>query len=155
MSSLASLKNVIPLLLQIFAMILIQVASLYYLYRQKWFVPIKPVNADPIILSWENTVLFLVSCYQYVILATVYSKGRPYREMLITNFWFLLSAVGLTLFTTWLLTYPCKPVADVMEIIMVSPEDREMFDFRFILLAFPISHLLLALFIEVSTFFKR
>lgn len=37
------------------------------------------------VLCWENTVLFLVSCYQYLILGVVYSKGLPYRQPFYTN----------------------------------------------------------------------
>lgn len=37
------------------------------------------------IMCWENTVLFLISCFQYLVLGVVYSKGRPYRKPLYTN----------------------------------------------------------------------
>lgn len=40
---------------------------------------------DETILCWENTVLFLISCYQYLILGVVYSKGLPYRKPIYTN----------------------------------------------------------------------
>lgn len=37
------------------------------------------------ILCWENTVVFLVSCYQYLILGVVYSKGLPHRQPIHKN----------------------------------------------------------------------
>lgn len=36
-------------------------------------------------LCWENTVLFFVSCCQYLVLGVIYSKGLPYRQPLYTN----------------------------------------------------------------------
>lgn len=152
MSSLIGAKNVIPLILQILVCALIQAGALFYLFEQKWFEPIPSDSVNEVILSWENTVLFTVSCYQYVILATVYSKGRPYREMLITNFWFLVSALSLTSLITWMLIYPTKKLADIMEIIYLphNRKGQEQNDFRYTLLAFPVTHFVVAVFIEVS-----
>lgn len=152
MSSLVSMKNIIPLLLQIASFALIQIASLYYLFNQNWYVPLPNTTTEPVISCWENTVLFTVSCYQYVILAAVYSKGKPYRQRLIKNYWFLLSAISLTIFVTWLMIYPCKVMAEFMELMFVQPDDQEKFLFKLILTSFPAVHFLLAIFIEVSFF---
>lgn len=43
------------------------------------------VESEENVLSWENTVVFVTSCFQYLILGAVYSKGRPYRQPLYTN----------------------------------------------------------------------
>lgn len=150
MGSLVSMKNIIPLLLQILTLAFIQIASLYYLYRQKWFTPIPDDHVEAVIVSWENTVLFSVSCYQYIILATVYSKGKPYREMLITNSMFLLSAVSLTVFITWMMVYPCVAIAEAMQLMIVSKDDHDKLVFRSTLVVFPAVHFLLAFMIEVK-----
>lgn len=151
MSSLVSAKNVIPLLLQIVTCLVGQLGALLYLYEQKWFEPIPSDTVDEVVVSWENTVLFTVSCFQYLILATVYSKGRPYRQMLITNFWFLLSAVSLAALITWMMVYPTEKLAAVMEIIYLPHNHKalEQNRFRYTLLAFPIVHFIVAGFIEV------
>ena len=36
-------------------------------------------------MSFENTAIYLSSAYQYIILAIVFSKGKPYRESMFTN----------------------------------------------------------------------
>lgn len=151
MSSLVSAKNLIPLILQIFTCAFIQVATIYYLFQQPWFRPIPSNTIEPVVVSWENTSVFTISCYQYIILATMYSKGRPYRQMLITNFWFLVTALSLTIFTTWLIVYPCKYVADLMNLVYIPHGRRVENYFKYSLLGFPIVHFLVALLIEVST----
>lgn len=149
MSSLVACKNVVPLILQILTCALMQGGALFYLFHQEWFKPIPDDTIGEIVLSWENTVLFTVSCFQYIILATVYSKGRPYRQMLITNFWFLFCAVALTVFITILMVQPNAFLAEVMDIMFLPHRAHDQENFRYSLLAFPVSHFILAIFIEV------
>lgn len=150
MGSLVCAKNVLPLFLQVILCGVMQLAALYYLFFQKWFRPLKP-GKEEVVVCWENTVLFTISCYQYIILACVYSKGKPYRERLITNFLFLLAALSLTCFITWLVIYPPKLIAEFFEVIYL-PHDvfDEVHIFKYSLLLFPIGHMILAMFIEVT-----
>lgn len=150
MGSLVCAANVFPLILQVILCGAIQLAALCYLFFQEWFRPLPP-GTEEVVVCWENTVLFTVSCYQYVTLACVYSKGKPYRERLISNFWFLIVALSLTTFITWLIVYPIKVMSDFFEIIYLP---HHLFDevhlFRYSLLFFPIGHIVLAMFIEVK-----
>lgn len=149
MGSLVCAKNVLPLFLQVLLCAGIQLAGLYYLFYQEWFHPLPP-GKEEVVVCWENTVIFAVSCYQYIILACVYSKGKPYRERLITNFWFLATGLSLTSFITWLIVYPPKVIARFFEVIYL-PHDvfDEVHIFKYSLLLFPLTHMILAMFIEV------
>lgn len=152
MGSLVSIANLFPLVLQVVTCLLVQLGALWYLQLQNWYIPLPP-GKEEIIESWENTVLFTVSCFQYIILACVYSKGKPYREPLILNVWFLVSALGLTTFTTWLVVSPSKKLADFFEIIYLTSHDsykQRMFKYSLMLL--PLAHLFIAIFIEVCIF---
>jgi hypothetical protein len=40
---------------------------------------------DPEIKNSDNTVLFLLSCYQYIMIALILSVGPPYRQRMISN----------------------------------------------------------------------
>ena len=48
------------------------------------FVPYE-VNEDDDYTSYENMAIFLISMYQYITLAVVFSKGRPYRKTIFSN----------------------------------------------------------------------
>uniref|UniRef100_A0AAR5QDK6 Cation-transporting P-type ATPase C-terminal domain-containing protein n=1 Tax=Dendroctonus ponderosae TaxID=77166 RepID=A0AAR5QDK6_DENPD len=159
MSSLVSAKNLVPLTLQIFAIAAFQVGALYYLYQQDWFQPIPSDVSDEIILSWENTVLFTVSCFQYVILAWHFTKGKPYRMNVFTNFWFLLNVLCLMVIVTWMALYPCKRIAEIMELIDFAEGGFHHKNFRCLLLLFPIGQFIVAgaieTFMHERTWLKR
>ena len=38
------------------------------------------------VACWENYAIFSVSAFQYIILAYAFSKSRPYRRMIYTNY---------------------------------------------------------------------
>jgi cation-transporting ATPase 13A2 len=150
--SLVAATNLIPIVLQIFTCVAVQIGAMYFLYQQDWFEPVPDrAKGEEVTQCWENTVMFVVSSFQYLILAFVYSKGKPYRQMLIRNFWFLFSALALTCFQVWLLIAPSKEVAEFFQIMYLPHKAREQIYFRDKLLLIPIAHFLAAIFIEVTT----
>ncbi|RZC41797.1 cation-transporting ATPase 13A3, partial [Asbolus verrucosus] len=83
MGSLVSASNLIPLVLQVLLCVFVQIGAMFYLYQQTdWFKPVPSRSKEEVIECWENTVMFGVSSFQYLILATVYSKdGNKTRKV--------------------------------------------------------------------------
>ena len=48
---------------------------------------------DEEIVSYENTAVFSVSVYQYIILAVAFSKGMPYRKTIFSNCKFYITFI--------------------------------------------------------------
>ncbi|KAB0799201.1 hypothetical protein PPYR_07081 [Photinus pyralis] len=158
MCSLLSLKNLLPLALQILLSLLMQVGALWYLHQQVWYEP-PPLGKAEIVTSWDNTVIFCISGFQYLILALVYSKGHPYREPLISNEWLLTIALILTCFLTLITVYPFKLLDKFMELVYPAHYGHRQAYFRISLMLFPLVQLIVSIFIETciaeQIWFKR
>ena len=57
-----------------------------------------------------------MSTYQYLSLATVFSRGPPYRQPLYTNYLYLVSLLILSLFSALLAIYPLPALANFFEL---------------------------------------
>jgi len=65
---------------------------------------IDPDHLD--IVSAENTSLFLISSFQYILVAAVFCVGPPYRKPLYTNRWLVFVLLALTSFSLYTLFTP-------------------------------------------------
>ncbi|XP_062411536.1 polyamine-transporting ATPase 13A3 isoform X2 [Sardina pilchardus] len=79
---------------------------------------------DHNIKNYENTTLFYISSFQYLIVAIVFSKGKPFRQPSYKNWPFVLSACGLYAFLLFLLFYRNSAIDDFLEIVCVPMEWR-------------------------------
>lgn len=116
-------------LLSIFAQILVclmaQLGATFYLQSREWYIPIEPKNATTeIIQSWDTTTIFLVSSFQYLTLATVFSRGPPFRRPFYTNTLYLFALVFLSALTAMLLAFPPQPLAMFFQ-LMTNPSSNE------------------------------
>lgn len=74
------------LLLQVALVAGIQLGGYFLVIAQPWFVPLnRTVPAPDNLPNYENTVVFSLSGFQYLILAAAVSKGAPFRQPLYTN----------------------------------------------------------------------
>ncbi|XP_066493188.1 polyamine-transporting ATPase 13A2 isoform X1 [Tiliqua scincoides] len=95
------------LLLQTGLVIAIQAVAYLVTVSQGWYVPLNhTVTAPENLPNYENTVVFCISGFQYLILAVAMSKGQPFRKPLYTNVLFLIVLIFLFGLMTWLTLYP-------------------------------------------------
>ncbi|KAJ8390400.1 hypothetical protein AAFF_G00107940 [Aldrovandia affinis] len=138
-----------PLLFSVLTQILVclgfQVLSFLWVKNQSWFErwtpdsdacnvssPMLPAHNTTInndhseknIKNYENTTLFYVSCFQYLIVAIVFSKGKPFRQPSYKNWPFVLSAFGLYFFLLLMMLYPMSAIDNVLEIVCVPYQWR-------------------------------
>ena len=73
------------------------------------------------VACWENYAIFSVSAFQYIILAYAFSKSRPYRRMIFTNYQLIASMVLLTACTVYLVIAPPVWAQALLE-LMPAPD---------------------------------
>ncbi|XP_049888726.1 polyamine-transporting ATPase 13A3-like isoform X1 [Epinephelus moara] len=76
------------------------------------------------IRNYENTTLFYVSSFQYLAVAIVFSKGKPFRQPSYKNWPFMLSCIGLYTFLLFIMLYPVPAIDSFLEIVCVPHDWR-------------------------------
>ncbi|XP_023653854.1 polyamine-transporting ATPase 13A3-like isoform X2 [Paramormyrops kingsleyae] len=74
---------------------------------------------DKNIRNYENTSVFFVSCFQYLIVAIVFSKGKPFRQPSYKNWLFLLSACMLYIFLLFIMLNPVPAIDKFLDIVCI------------------------------------
>ncbi|XP_055714492.1 polyamine-transporting ATPase 13A3 isoform X2 [Phlebotomus papatasi] len=144
-NSLISISPLISLALHLIISIAFQVFAWYHLRAQPWFVPFN-VTAQQSEFDHgclENFTIFGISCFQYIILAFVFSKGAPYRRSIVTNYGFLTAMMANTIFSLIVVIWPPDGIAHLLELVI--PPD---INFRLTLVACGACHWLLAILVE-------
>ncbi|GAA5848800.1 hypothetical protein JCM8547_006349 [Rhodosporidiobolus lusitaniae] len=105
-ANLLSKKVLTSLFGQIFLTSGFQVFTFLFIRSQDWYQPpvIDPDELD--IVSYENTALFLLSSFQYILVAAVFCVGPPYRKPLWTNRWLVAALAALSAFSLYTLFMP-------------------------------------------------
>lgn len=119
-ASLVSRKVLTPLLGQIAICIVIQAIGFEYVQRQPWFEPPVLDKNKSNSHNSENTTLFLLSCYQYILSAIVLSVGPPFRQRMGQNVPFVITMVVTLLATTYMLFDPAHWLYKLMDLTYMS-----------------------------------
>uniref|UniRef100_A0A3Q3KJN8 Polyamine-transporting ATPase 13A3 n=1 Tax=Mastacembelus armatus TaxID=205130 RepID=A0A3Q3KJN8_9TELE len=76
------------------------------------------------IQNFENTSIFYVSSFQYLIVAIVFSKGKPFRQPSYKNWPFVMSVLSLYFFLLFILFHPVEIIDEYLEIVCIPFEWR-------------------------------
>ncbi|KAM6919321.1 polyamine-transporting ATPase 13A3-like [Xenentodon cancila] len=143
-SSLISGPLLCSVLTQILTCLVFQVLVFLLVQKQSWYETWTPqsdacnvsrsgvshsLNATtPVdhknIRNYENTTLFYVSSFQYLAVAIVFSKGKPFRQPSYKNWPFMLSCIGLYSFLLFIILYPVPAIDSFLEIVCVPHDWR-------------------------------
>lgn len=152
-ASLVSRKVLTPLLGQVILCILIQLIGFEAVQRQDWYVVRSLIGYHYRLMGWDryippqlnteksniensqNTTLFLISCFQYILSAVVLSIGPPFRQsmtqnrmsfppffchVLIDEVPFVITIVAAVLFSMYMLLDPGAGLTRFMQLTFLS-----------------------------------
>ncbi|KAJ3281726.1 hypothetical protein HK104_011310, partial [Borealophlyctis nickersoniae] len=116
-ASLVSKKVLTSLIGQVVIQAAFQMWIFVWVRRQPWYRPPEGTVDEKIYKSYENTAVFLLSCFQYLAVALVFSVGPPYRESMWKNVPFVITIVILFSFVTWATLIPTPFIDDILDLI--------------------------------------
>ncbi|XP_023338500.1 probable cation-transporting ATPase 13A3 isoform X3 [Eurytemora carolleeae] len=119
--SLISGQTLASIFCQILASLAGQLTAMFYLQWLPWYTPVSLDDPDEeIIEDALTTTIFIVSSFQYLVLATVFSTGPPYRKPFYTNLLYLGALIILGSFTLYLLFIPGIPFIQIQEFFQLK-----------------------------------
>ncbi|KAF9435253.1 hypothetical protein BGZ76_006630, partial [Entomortierella beljakovae] len=145
-ANLISKKVLTSLLGQIFIQGCFQATLFFFVRQQPWYKPPKYERGEKNILCYENTSLFFLSVFQYLLVAVVFSVGPPYRKPMSTNRPFVFITIGLVALSAIMVLFPPGWLSTFMQLLDVP------FSFRILILIMAAANLGLALVSEHLVF---
>ncbi|ORY74114.1 HAD ATPase, P-type, family IC [Protomyces lactucae-debilis] len=137
-ANLVSKKILGSLIGQIVIIVSFQVLIWALVKEQPFYRPPRLRSDSPSIVSSDNTVLFLLSLYQYILVALVLSVGPPYREPMYRNWSFILTIILTLALTTFITVSPTHWFHKVLQLTKMSTQ------FSLFLIGLALVHYLLA-----------
>uniref|UniRef100_A0A8D3C513 Polyamine-transporting ATPase 13A3 n=1 Tax=Scophthalmus maximus TaxID=52904 RepID=A0A8D3C513_SCOMX len=137
-SSLISGPLLCSVLTQILTCLFFQVLAFLLVRQQRWYEIWTPQSDSGLshsqnvtsthdhknIKNYENTTLFYISSFQYLAVAIVFSKGKPFRQPSYKNWPFMLSCIGLYTFLLLIMLHPVPAIDRFLEIVCVPHDWR-------------------------------
>ncbi|EGG03284.1 uncharacterized protein MELLADRAFT_22371, partial [Melampsora larici-populina 98AG31] len=104
----------------------IQAILFWRVRSQEWYEPQMPEAGEHKLPTSnpENSTLFLVSIFQYVLVAATFSVGPPYRKEMFTNSLLVICLAGLGGFSTYMLFVTSGWFYDILQLVPLTHEFR-------------------------------
>ncbi|CAF0752314.1 unnamed protein product [Brachionus calyciflorus] len=151
LGSLVGFVNICSIIFQIILVGIFQVGIIAYVSVQPWYVRNKgdPDHFKKNNKSMEGTAIFLISTFQYVVMAFVYSKGPPYRQPITKNFLFVFGLIILTAINIWITVSPIDSIVDLLSMKKLD-SDNSLSIFRFTIVGLAVIFFVLSYALEDS-----
>ncbi|KAI1892648.1 hypothetical protein AGOR_G00135730 [Albula goreensis] len=142
-ASLLTVAVIASLLLHTTLIILAQVAALLITKSQDWFVPLNATMTGAANLpNMEDTGVFAISGFQYIIMAVVMTKGYPYKKPLYTNVLFVCVLLVHFGIMSWLVLYPVPFLRELFQLYNIPDMNYKLLLLALAALNFFTCHLL-------------
>ncbi|KAI9144956.1 hypothetical protein BKA69DRAFT_1052263 [Paraphysoderma sedebokerense] len=123
-ANLMSKKVLTSLIGQILLQIVFQLVLFFSIRRQPWYQP-PSVDVDrKDVDCFENTVLFMLTSFQYIIMAIVFSVGPPYRASMFSNVLFILTTALLIMSSAVVVLAPFNWLGHLLELYDIPSDFR-------------------------------
>ncbi|XP_011865400.1 PREDICTED: probable cation-transporting ATPase 13A3 [Vollenhovia emeryi] len=142
MTSLLSFTPLFSLTAHMLVMTLFQATAFHAVQQFPWFTPFVPTSNTGY-TCYENYSVYCVSMFQYITMAIIFSRGKPYRRAIYTNGAFIFSILLLTAICAYITVYPAVWVVNALELILPP-----VYDWRLAILALALANFLICLFVE-------
>ena len=114
-----------------------QLGSIIYLHLRPWWTPVDPVNPEQeITVNYDTTTVFVISAFQYISIATVFSSGPPFRAPLYKNRLYSLALLLLSVTTILLVLNPIPAFSSFFSLLLPFPVEPGVLPFQWMLLVF-------------------
>ncbi|KAJ8021861.1 putative cation-transporting ATPase 13A3 [Holothuria leucospilota] len=100
---------------------LIQILAFVLVPLQTWYQTPGELEeiSGHIVHSYENTSVFIVSCFQYLIYSVLFSNGTPYRTPIYTNIPYVLVVIVLVIVSVVSLCWPFDWLLSFFELVSI------------------------------------
>ncbi|KAK9302311.1 hypothetical protein QLX08_005724 [Tetragonisca angustula] len=143
MTSLLSFTSIFSLSVHMLIMTIFQAVAYHTVRTFPWFTPFI-YNDENSYMCYENYSVYCVSMFQYITMAIIFSRGKPYRKAIYTNISFIFSIILLIIVCTYITIYPANWIINMLQ-LLVPP----VYDWRIIILILAFANFVLCFFVEM------
>ncbi|CAO1416273.1 unnamed protein product [Diamesa hyperborea] len=146
LNSLISLSPLASIAMHLIVSVTVQLFAWFHVQSQPWFVPFEYDSStklnDETLGCHQNFTIFIVSCFQYMTLAIVFSKGAPYRKSIFSNKGLIASIIFNLAFICYVAVYPPEFLIELFELVMPP------YEFGMYLIGYGLLNFVIGMFIE-------